>query len=390
MSILRFADLELQAPHLRPIRSGDHWRAGCPIHGSDKSRSLVVWENGGFYCHSCNAKGTTEESKEEWRKKNQQLPKRTYRPPALPLPKGKEAPELFDDQLLSQLSHWQSQLERGRAYLESRSIPIEVARSYGLGFVRQNEVFDGKNLGARIVIPHTNPDGEVVSIYSRATDPDSKIKHYHLKGRQKGMFNAPALREKDGLLFVTEGAFDALSLIVKGYRAVAIFGLDGLRWEWVREREIVLALDADGAGEKGIGELAKKAQQFGIKLKRLTVEELGGCKDVNEALVKDCLCIEEQTSVKTDISKSVSIPKEAPEGTDLNRWAIYRSICEQYGRQAGWTDKQLFSLPDTPGSLNAGIYWLVSGMSGWDKLEFTAEDVLVGGVLRFERQRLKV
>jgi hypothetical protein len=29
-------------------------------------------------------------------------------------------------------------------------------------------------------------------------------------------------------------------------------------------------------------------------------------------------------------------------------------------------------------------------MSGWDKLEFTADDVLVGGVLRFERQWLVV
>jgi hypothetical protein len=90
------------------------------------------------------------------------------------------------------------------------------------------------------------------------------------------------------------------------------------------------------------------------------------------------------------ISAEVGITMKAPDGIDLNRWAIYRSICEKYGRQKGWTDEQLFSLPDSPGSLNAGIYWLVSGMSGWDGLELSPEDVLVGGVLRFERQRLKV
>ncbi len=386
MNTLRFADLELLAPHLRPIKSGDHWRSGCPIHGSDKSRSLVVWENGGFYCHSCHAKGRTEESKEEWHKSNQQIKPR-YRPPALPIPKLREAPQLFDDQLLAHLTHWQSQIELARAYLESRGIPLEVAKAYGLGFIRQNEQLDEKYLGARIVVPHTNPDNEVVSVYSRATDPNSKVKHYHLKGRQKGMFNATALREKEGLLFVTEGAFDALSLIVKGHRAVAIFGLDGLRWEWIREREIVLALDADGAGEKGIAEIAKKAQQFGTKLRRLTPEELGGCKDANEALVKGCLCIDAPSNRLTDVK--TSIPQEAPTGFDLGRWTIYRSICEKYGRQQGWSDEDLFGLPKTPESLYSGIYWLVSGIQGWTELEFDSETAVIDGVLRFERERIK-
>ena len=385
MYTLRFSDLDQQPPHLRPLKNGDHWRSGCPIHGSDKSRSLVVWENGGFYCHSCHAKGTTEESKEQWRKTNQQLKPR-YRPPALPLPKLKEAPQLFDDQLLDQLTHWQSQLELAQAYLDARGIPLEVAKAYGLGFIRQNELLDGKHLGARIVVPHTNPDNEVVSVYSRATDPNSQVKHYHLKGRQKGMFNASSLREKDGLLFVTEGAFDALSLIVKGYRAVAIFGLDGLRWEWVREREIVLALDTDSAGEKGVGELAKKAQQFGIKLRRLTAEELGGCKDANEALVNGCLCIDAPTNRNTDVKTSISL--ETPAGFDAGRWTIYRSICEQYGRQEGWSDGELFGLPETPDNLYAGIYWLVSGIQGWTELEFDSETAVVDGVLRFERAGL--
>ena len=370
----------------RPIKNGDHWRSGCPIHVSDKNRSLVVWENGGFYCHSCHAKGMTEESKEQWRKNNQQQKPR-YRPPALPLPKLKEAPQLFDDQLLAQLAHWQSQLELAQAYLDTRGIPIEVAKAYGLGFIRQNELLDGNRLGARIVVPHTNPDNEVVSVYSRAIDQNSKVKHYHLKGRQKGIFNASALREKDGLLFVTEGAFDALSLIVRGYRAVAIFGLDGLRWEWVREREIVLALDTDSAGVKGVSELAKKAQQFGIKLRRLTVEELGGCKDVNEALVKGCLRIDAPTNRNTDVN--TSIPLEAPVGFDAGRWVIYRSICEQYGQQEGWLDEELFGLPETPDSLYSGIYWLVSGVQGWTGIEFDSETALVDGVLRFERSGLR-
>ena len=39
------------------IQSGTNFRAKCPICGSDSSRPFVLFENGGYYCHSCNEKG---------------------------------------------------------------------------------------------------------------------------------------------------------------------------------------------------------------------------------------------------------------------------------------------------------------------------------------------
>ncbi len=33
------------------------FRAKCPICESDSSRPFVLFENGGYYCHSCNEKG---------------------------------------------------------------------------------------------------------------------------------------------------------------------------------------------------------------------------------------------------------------------------------------------------------------------------------------------
>src|SRR5882762_1021493 len=46
-------------------------------------------------------------------------------------------------------------------------------------------------------------------------------------------------------LWVCEGAFDALALVAAGVRrVVAIFGVQGWRWDWAREvRELVFALD---------------------------------------------------------------------------------------------------------------------------------------------------
>ena len=62
----------------------------------------------------------------------------------------------------------------------------------------------------------------------------------------KGYFITTALGDGDGPVFVCEGPFDALALMAAGYsRAVAIFGVNGWRWEWAQGvREIVLALDS--------------------------------------------------------------------------------------------------------------------------------------------------
>ena len=61
-----------------------------------------------------------------------------------------------------------------------------------------------------------------------------------------------------GPLWVCEGAFDALALLAAGVaRVVAIFGVHGWRWEWVRE--LVFALDADRAGQQQWRQLARQA-----------------------------------------------------------------------------------------------------------------------------------
>jgi hypothetical protein len=48
-------------------------------------------------------------------------------------------------------------------------------------------------------------------------------------------------------LWVCEGAFDALALLAAGVpRVMAIFGVHGWRWDWVRGvRDLIFALDAD-------------------------------------------------------------------------------------------------------------------------------------------------
>ena len=137
-----------------------------------------------------------------------------------------------------------------------------------------------------MVFHHTTPDGSVVNLYGRAVGTAEQVpkakRHDHLPGA-KGDFNATALHPGAGALWVCEGAFDALALRATGVsHVVAIFGVQGWRWDWVRDiRELVFALDADTAGQQQWQALARQAALRG---KRVTVlpPHAYGVKDVSE------------------------------------------------------------------------------------------------------------
>jgi hypothetical protein len=127
-----------------------------------------------------------------------------------------------------------------------------------------------------------------VNLYGRAVGTAEQVpkakRHDHLPGA-KGYFNASALLAGPGPLWVCEGAFDALALLAASVpRVMAIFGVQGWRWDWAREvRELVFALDADTAGQQQWQQLARQAALRGKRVAVLEPAVYGGCKDVNEA-----------------------------------------------------------------------------------------------------------
>ena len=75
-------------------------------------------------------------------------------------------------------------------------------------------------------------------------------------------------------------------------RVVAIFGVQGWRWDWAREvRELVFALDADVPGQQQWRQLARQAALRGKRVAVLPPEAYGGQKDVNEAWVAGTLVV---------------------------------------------------------------------------------------------------
>jgi len=87
--------------------------------------------------------------------------------------------------------------------------------------------------------------------------------------------------------------FDALALLAAGFlRVVALFGVQGWRWDWAREvRELVFALDADAAGQQQWRQLARQAALRGKRVAVLPAAAYGGCKDVSDAWATRVLAV---------------------------------------------------------------------------------------------------
>ena len=81
------------------------------------------------------------------------------------------------------------------------------------------------------------------------------------KSRPASYVHPTALQAGAGRLWVCEGAFDALALLAAGLsRVVAIFGVQGWRWDWAREvRALIFALDTDPTGQQQWHQLARQA-----------------------------------------------------------------------------------------------------------------------------------
>src|SRR5438093_1381933 len=282
------------------VGAGGHvLRALCPFHGSDRQRSLRVQVHSGrFVCFACGAWGYMETARAQWGEEQQRPGAAVSQAAAHPPAPRAPAPARPD--LAQQLAAFQAALpgSRGGAYLQQRGIPLALAQQPGVGYAAPgtwlHKARDWR--GGRVVFPHTTPEGCLVNLYGRAVGTAEQVpkakRHDHLPG-VKGYFNAAVLHAGDGPLWVCEGAFDALALLAAGYlHVVAIFGVHGWRWDWVRQvRELVLALDADGAGQQQWRVLAREAALRGKQVAVLEPAAYGGYKDVSEAWAAGVLAV---------------------------------------------------------------------------------------------------
>lgn len=269
-------------------------RACCPIHAGDNPTALAInWETGWASCFSC---GDDFSIRIE---DHPDAPQRgAYDAPRSPRiaatrPKGlhhDQAPETppagIQAALAAAIAAAAERLPAspGAAYLAARGIPLDVAQSLRLGWGTTGK------LASRVIFPLCGPDGQPTSAMGRAIDDRMKPKYDTLKrddGYQKTLFNGAAIAQAKRAgtpLVIVEGPIDAAACVAAGIPyTVAICGKSYAHPEHFAGLDtVILALDADDAGQTGRRALWLDLTARGIEVLMLPPAALKGCKDLGE------------------------------------------------------------------------------------------------------------
>ena len=177
------------------------------------------------------------------------------------------------------------------SFLSARGINIKTAETYGLGFGPKADPAGSHRCCPRITIP-TN----CFHYVARSIDPDAQpgCRTMNSLGVSPTLFNRQALYAPgDEPVFVTEGAFDALSVIEAGGSAVALNSaangrllLNALR-ERPTNHPLLLCLDSDRSGREACANISEQLHDLGVDFRDVCVKICREAKDPNAALQAD-------------------------------------------------------------------------------------------------------
>lgn len=254
-----------------------------------------------------------------------------------------------------------------RQYLDSRKISADIAARFWLGYDAEADPASapgatGNEYKAhptpRIIIPFDSSH-----YMGRRTDGISEYKAVNSKGSGTAIFNLKALKESNGRpLFILEGAFDALSVIEAGGDALALNStsnvtmlLELLKAEKTK-RTLIIALDNDKSGENAAIKLAAGLRELNIPY--TTADICEGCKDANEALIKN------RTKLEQDIAAAERRATKPDNTADYIANELYAEINKlqgQSGRKTGFAEFDAVA-----GGIYNGLY-VIGGISSLGK-----------------------
>jgi DNA primase len=214
-------------------------------------------------------------------------------------------PNTFLISSLGENNHYRIRAEQ---YLQSRKIPNK-------GLL----ICVGGDYANRIVIPYYDRDGDL--IYWNARDLGNS--HLRYRGPESSQYPDAKKEEvvwmqffpkKGTKIYLTEGEFDAMSLNECGLHAAAFGGasFNPKQFEMLTGYQLVLAFDADKAGQQGVTQLSEAMKQNGF-VDTMYVRPAKPYKDWNAMLV----------ALGKDIVK-LYIEKQEKKHQVLNAWNILK------------------------------------------------------------------
>lgn len=167
-------------------------------------------------------------------------------------------------------------------HLKSRFSTLDLQAS-GLFNEKNNLIF----FKHPIVIPYYR-DGRIVYLQGRylGQPPEAFHKYLFLAGKPVTLFNHDSLKtlRLGTRVYLTEGAFDCMTLVQAGLAAVSLGSANVFKREWAklfRRYEVCFYLDNDTAGHRAAQELDVIFHQLGISTSQQWKTPPAGFKDVN-------------------------------------------------------------------------------------------------------------
>lgn len=254
------------------------------------------------------------------------------------------------------------------SYLHSRGISLATANTYNIGFddkwssptARRN----GKNppISSRMILPTCS-----THYVARTINNEINPKFAKMNEGNPSIFNLNVLY--DGLkeaVFVTEGYFDALSIIEVGAEAIALNSTSNanklieLLQQQRTQATLILCLDNDKSGRTAEENLTNGLKRLNISY--VTADICNGCKDPNESLQTNREKFSE--AIRTAIHKTSARPDDISVYIDTLMSEDIETFRESRDRKTGFQN-----LDTQARGLYAGLY-VIGAISSLGKTTF--------------------
>lgn len=258
------------------------------------------------------------------------------------------------------------------AYLQSRGISLETAAAYWIGYDPAADPAQSNHPCPRLIIPTSK-----AHYIGRRIDGQKDFAKLNPKGSTPAIFNGKALYAQEVQeIFVTEGAFDALSILEAGYTAIALnsaANADALIKQLEQRRTaatLILCLDNDERGQKATATLNAGLQRLNIA--HITANICAGYKDPNEALTGN------KEAFIEAIEQAQRRTAAKPDNTQYYIDALMTGEIERFkdDKKTGFSN-----LDKEAGGLYAGLY-VLAAISSLGKTSFAlqlADQLAAGG-----------
>ena len=386
----------MTSPAKRRVNGETSWI--CPLCGHGKNGDGLTFNmtssSYGLKCFGCGFSGDIIDLYQQWKqidyntalKELAKLLHITIDPYSSPEPAGqtpaehpqKSTPELDQKEPAEPANYvgyyktCKANLVQAKDYLQSRGISLETAARYAVGYDSRDR---------RIVIPVSE------SFFISRAAAGQEPRYKNPAGQQVQIFNLNALYNGAGAVYVTEGVFDALSIIEAGAEAIALNSTSnaGLLIEKLEQKPsaatLLLCLDNDEAGKKATEDLKAGLDTIKAPYASAAAEVCGNYKDANERLIDNRSGF---TAAVKNFEQSILRPnnlltyRKTKFNEDLTRYEKGGKATgfDQWDKLTGGLHEGIYMLAAAPGVGKTTLAWQICdylAAAGNECLYFTLE-----------------